>query len=179
MTSSSARSARPAGVALAITGLIVLLLSFVEWGMCPTTPCGGPFMAFSEYTGVDLGFGVVTAFAGMLLVGIGLDSVLGRVAHFDRLAAGLALVVVAAATASVVWMYGLPSEPQDPNTFLADGFSPPLGTALLIATDFLGPPYTAIAVALVGLLALAAALWLRRSRRSAGLTRGSHQRRLI
>lgn len=173
MTGSPRRSARPASLALTVTGLLTLLLSFVDWGICPTTPCGGPLMAFSEYTGIDLGFGVITAFAGMILVGIGLDGVLGGAARFDPVAAVLALVVVAAAAASAIWMYVLPGEPQDPDAFWGgDGFSAPLGTAVIVAKDFHWPPYTAMAVAFVGLLALAAALWLRRSRRYPGVDTG-------
>lgn len=64
-------------------------------------------MAISTYTGIDLGFGVITVFAGMMLVGVGLDAVLVRTPRFARLAVLPAVVIVAAAVASVIWIRGL------------------------------------------------------------------------
>ena len=51
-------------------------------------------------------------------------------------------------------MYVLPG--GDDDGFYADGFYAPLGTALLIGKDFYRPPYTAIVVGAVGLMAFAA-----------------------
>lgn len=154
MTEAKTIGARGAVLALVVTGVLTVLLSFWTWGTCPSTPCGGMFMAFSEYSGLDLGFGVVTAFAGIWLAAIGLDGLRRNgVSRFATVAAVLALVIVAAAGASVVWMYVLPGD-DNPDFML-----PPLGTV----KDFQWPPYTGPVVGILGLIALAASLRLRRT----------------
>ena len=70
--------ARWAAMALVMAGLLTIVGSLGTWGTCPTTPCGGILMAISEYSGLDLGFGVVTAFAGLALVVIGIASLRGH-----------------------------------------------------------------------------------------------------
>jgi hypothetical protein len=154
MTEAKSIGARGAALALVVTGVLTVLLSFWTWGTCPTTPCGGMFMAISEYSGLDLGFGVGTAFAGIWLAAIGLDGLrLNGVSRFATVAGILALSIVAAAGASVLWMYVLPGD-DNPDLVL-----PPLGTA----KEFHWPPFTAPMVGVVGLIALAASLRLRRT----------------
>jgi hypothetical protein len=150
-------STRRAAVALVVTGLLTVILSFAEWGTCSSTPCGGPFMAISEYSGIDLGFGVVTAIAGVALVAIGLDGLRRRRSpRVATIAALIALLIITTAGASIIWMYVLPG-PGD------EGFYAPLGTALLIYKDFYWPPFTSVVVGCVGLGAFAASLSMRRA----------------
>src|SRR4051812_1274630 len=106
MTFPPTSGSRRAAAVLVVTGLLTVILSFADWGSCPHTPCGGYLMAISEYSGIALGFGVLTAIAGIGLVAIGLDCLRGR--QRPRLAtmAGLvALLIVATAAASIIWMY--------------------------------------------------------------------------
>ena len=125
---------------VAVTGLLTLLLSLGTWTHCPTTPCGGNLMAISEYSGLDLGFGVVTGVAGLVLAAIGLDGLRrGGVSPFATATPLAALLIVATAGASVIWMYGIPGDDK----------------------AFNWPPYTAILVDMVGLIAFAASLRLR------------------
>lgn len=134
---------------LLFAGLLILLLSFQTWGSCPTTPCGGSRMAISEYSGIALGFGVVTGLGGLMLAAIGLYGLRHNgVSRFSTAAVLLALVVVLTAGASVVWMYVIPGDDK----------------------DFYRPPFMAILVAFVGLIAVAASLRLRPS-----ITRPSSQ----
>jgi peptidoglycan/LPS O-acetylase OafA/YrhL len=99
-------------------------------------------MAISEYSGPDLGFGVVTALAGLVLAAIGLDGLRRNgVSRFATAAAILAVLIVAAAGASVIWMYVIPGDDK----------------------EFYWPPFTAILVGIVGLIAFAASLWLRKT----------------
>ena len=148
MTDRPTPSTRLTALALVATGLLTVALSFAEWGACSSTPCGGFLLAISEYTGIDLGFGVVTAVAGVGLVAIGLDGLRRR--QTPRVAttgALFALLIVATAGASIIWMYVLPGPDGE------DGFYAPLGMAFLIAKDFYWPPYTAFVVGCVGLMA--------------------------
>jgi hypothetical protein len=166
MTDPPTLSTRRAAFALVVTGLLTVALSFAEWGSCSSTPCGGMLLAISEYSGIDLGFGVVTAFAGIALVAIGLGGLRRRQTPRVATIAGLiALLIVVTAGASVIWMYVLPGDnnllyPNDP---FPEGFYAPLGTALLIAKDFYWPPYTVIVVGAVGLMAFAASRPMRRA----------------
>jgi len=140
MTGAKTVGARGAALALVVTGALTLLLSFGRWGSCPTTPCGGFLMAISDYSGLDLGFGVVTAAAGLAMAAIGVDAFRKNgVSRFATAAALLALLSVAAAIASVIWMYLLPGDDK----------------------EFYWPPGTAIMVAITGLIAFAASLRLR------------------
>ena len=70
----------------------------------------------------------------------------------------MALLIVATAGASVIWMHILPGPDGD------KGFYTPLG-AYLIARQFYWPPYTAVVVGAVGLVALGASLSMWRALR--------------
>ena len=133
---------RGAALVVAVAGLLTLYASFWTWGTCSTTPCGGFLQSISEYSGLDLGFGVVTAVAGVILAAIGLDALRhSGVTRFANAAVLLALVVVLAAGASVLWMYVIPGDDK----------------------DYHWPPFTAVIVAIVGLIAFAASFRLRRT----------------
>lgn len=137
MTEAKTIGARGAALVLAVTGLLTVLLSFGRWGSCPTTPCGGILMAISDYSGLDLGFGVVTAVAGLGLAAIGVNGLRRRgVSRFAMTAALLSLLVVAAAGASVIWMYVLPGDDK----------------------EFYWPPFTAVLIGIIGLIAFAASV---------------------
>ena len=165
MTNFPAPSIRLAALALVATGLLTVVLSVADWGACPTTPCGGFLLAISEYSGIDLGFGIVTMVAGVALVAIGLYGLRRRQApRVATIAALMALVIVATAGALVIWMYVLPG-PVGEDGFYEEGFYAPLGMAFLIAKDFYWPPYTAVVVGAVGLVALGASLRMRRALR--------------
>jgi hypothetical protein len=154
MTEAKTIGGRGAALALMVTGVLTVLLSFQTWGSCPTTPCGGILMAISEYSGLDLGFGVVTALAGLGLAAIGFDALRHKgVSRFATVAVPLAALIVAAAGVSVIWMYVLPGD-DNPDFML-----PRLGTA----KEFYWPPFTVFLVGIVGLIALAASLRLQRT----------------
>jgi peptidoglycan/LPS O-acetylase OafA/YrhL len=141
MTKAKTIGAR-AGLVMAVTGFLTLFWSFGTWGSCPTTPCGGILMSISDYSGIDLGFGVVTALAGLGLAAIGLDALRHKSnSRFAMTAALLALLIVVTAGASVIWMYVLPGDDK----------------------DFYWPPLTPILVGVAGLIALAASLRLGRT----------------
>lgn len=104
----------------------------------------------------------MAAVAGFALAAIGLDGLRRRQSpRSAAIAALISLLIVATAGASVVWMYVLPGDGED----FGEGFYAPLGSALLLDKDFRSPPYTAIAVGLVGLVALATSLSMRRALR--------------
>jgi hypothetical protein len=136
MTEAKAVGSRGAAVVLVVAGLLTAFLSFQRWTSCPTTPCGGFLQSISDYSGTDLGFGVVTALAGVLLAAIGLDALRHGVSRFATTAVLLALVIVVTVAGSVIWMYFIPGD----------------GKA------YYWPPSTAILVGLVGLIALIASL---------------------
>lgn len=147
MTDAEANGSRGAALVLAVAGLLTLLGSFMTWGTCSTTPCGGNLQSISEYSGLDLGFGGVTAVAGLVFAAIGLDALRRRGA--SRLAPAampLALLVVVAAGVSVVWMYVVPGDDK----------------------DFYRPPYLVSLVRILGLIAFAASLRLRHPTRPRG-----------
>ena len=142
MTETKTTGSRGAALVVAVSGLLTMVASFLPWGSCPTTPCGGFLQSISEYSGLDLGFGVVTAGAGVLLAAIGLDALRhGGVTRFATAAVLLALVIVLAAGASVIWMYVIPGDDK----------------------DYHWPPFAAVIVGIVGLIAFAAGLRLRRA----------------
>lgn len=142
MSELKVSGSRGAALVLIVAGVAILLLSFQTWGSCPTTPCGGILMAISEYSGIALGFGVVTALAGLTLTLVGLRSLRGSdVAPYATAAVLLSLLIVGTASASVIWMYLIPGDDK----------------------EFYWPPFTAILVGVVGAIALVASLWLRRS----------------
>jgi hypothetical protein len=141
MTALSPIGAR-AALVLVVTGLLTLIWSFGTWGSCPSTPCGGIFMAFSDYSGIDLGFGVVTVVAGLGLIAIGLGALRRKgITRFATNAVLLALVIVVTSASSVIWMYVIPGDDK----------------------AFIWPPFTPILVGVAGLIALAASLRLGRS----------------
>lgn len=99
-------------------------------------------MAISDYSGLDLGFGVVTAVAGFALAAVGVDGLRRNgVSRFATTAGLLALLIVAAAGASVIWMYLLPGDDK----------------------EFYWPPFTAFLVGISGLIAFAGQPALRRT----------------
>lgn len=141
MTEAKAVGSRGAAVVLVVAGLLTAFLSFQWWASCPTTPCGGFLMAISDYSGTDLGFGVGTALAGVLLAAIGLDALRHHgVSRFATAAVLLALLIIVTVGASVVWMYVIPGDDK----------------------EFYWPPSTAILIGIIGLMALVASLSLRR-----------------
>jgi hypothetical protein len=142
MTEAKAIGSRGAALVLVIAGSLTLLASFWTWGTCSTTPCGGFLQAISEYSGLDLGFGVVTAVAGLALAAIGLDALRrSGASRFATAAVLLAILIVVTAGGSVVWMYALPGDDK----------------------DYRWPPYVPILVGIVGLIGLAVSLVLRRT----------------
>jgi hypothetical protein len=144
-TVTDARASRSRGAALVVgvAGFLILLGSFMTWGTCSTTPCGGNLQSISEYSGLDLGFGAVTAVAGLALAAIGLDALRRRGAsHVARAAVPLALLVVVTAGVSVTWMYIVPGDDK----------------------DFYPPPYVASLVGILGVIAFAASLRLRHAK---------------
>ena len=147
MTDAKANGARGAALVLAVAGLLTVLGSFMTWGTCSTTPCGGNLQSISEYSGLDLGFGGVTAIAGLVLAAIGLDALRRRGAsRFAPAAMPLALLVVVAAGVSVIWMYVIPGDDK----------------------DFHWPPFVAGLVGILGMIAFAASLRFRRTMRPGG-----------
>jgi uncharacterized membrane protein YidH (DUF202 family) len=141
MTEAKAMGSRGAAVVLVVAGLLTAFLSFQRWTSCPTTPCGGFLQAISDYSGTDLGFGVVTGLAGVLLAAIGPDGLRhDGVSRFATAAVLLALLIVVTVVASVVWMYVIPGDDK----------------------EFYRPPYTAILIGSIGLVALVVSLSLRR-----------------
>lgn len=130
MTEERMIGARGAAVALVVTGVLVVLLSLGKWGSCSTTPCGGPLMAISNHYGLELGFGVVTAFAAIAIAAIGMSGLLRtEIARFATVVAGLALLIVASAGAALFWM---------------------------AFRGFYWPPHVPVLVAILGLVAFAA-----------------------
>lgn len=141
MNEAPVSGSRGAALVLAAAGLLTVIASTWTWGTCSTTPCGGSLMAFSWYSGLDLGFGYVTAVAGLYMAAIGVD-VFRRdgIARFARVAAGLAILVILTVGATVLWMYVIPGD---------DSY-------------YRWPPWTAFLVGIVGFVALAASLRLER-----------------
>jgi len=133
MTNEPTSTHRSAAIALSLIGLLVFLASWVQWDTCPTTPCGGALMAISEYSGVDLGFGVITALAGLALTVVGL-AILRGAAPRPMAIVGmiLATVVILTIATSIVWMYAIPGDEK----------------------DYYGPPTTALFLGILGVMAL-------------------------
>ena len=97
---------RWAALALAAAGLVMLLGSLGDWVECSTTDCYGPLQSFSEMSGLDVGYGVVTAIAGILLTAIGIDAIRrGGISPFGTLATLLACLGLVAVTLFVVDVY--------------------------------------------------------------------------
>jgi peptidoglycan/LPS O-acetylase OafA/YrhL len=141
MAERTSSGSSAAALVLMVSGVLIALLSFQHWTSCPTTPCGGMLMAISTYTGIDLGFGIVTGVTGVLLAGIGVDALRhDGASSFAPLAVSLALLTIATIGASVVWMYVIPDDDN----------------------EYYWPPSTAILIGLIGLIAMAASLRLRK-----------------
>ncbi len=142
MTEGTTVGSRCAALVMVVSGLLTVVLSLTFWTSCPTTPCGGNLMAISTYSGVDLGFGDVTAFAGVAVAAIGL----GALRHdgqsrFATSAVLLSLLIVMTVAASVTWMYVIPGDDK----------------------EYSWPPSTAVLVGVVGLIAVESSLRLRRA----------------
>ena len=147
MTEAKAVGSRGAALVLAVAGLLALLGSFMTWGTCSTTPCGGNLQSISEYSGLDLGFGVVTAVAGLVLTAIGLDALRrSGASRFAPAAVPIALLVVVTAGVSVIWMFVVPGDDK----------------------DFYWPPDVVSLVGILGMIAFAASLRLRHTVRPGG-----------
>jgi hypothetical protein len=145
MADVSVKGSRWGALTLMVTGPLIVLASLGTWRVCSTTPCGGPLQAISIYSGLDLGFGVVTAAAGVVLTIVGAHAFRHNcTSRFATAAALAALVAAFAASASLAWM--------------RFGGSGVLGVGRT-EEGWLSP--TAIAVAVLGLIALAAALRVR------------------
>ena len=135
-------SARAITLALGVTGTLIVLASFGEWAYCPTTPCGGPFLAVSEYSGLDLGFGVVTALAGLVLAFTGFHGFRHNgVSSYLPTAPLHSVAVVLTIGAAVVWMFVIPGDDK----------------------DYGWPPYGAMIVGILGVFALATTVLLQRA----------------
>jgi hypothetical protein len=137
---------RASAVTLVVTGFLILVASFTTWRVC----CDGPFPAYYSLSGVDLGFGVVTAGTGAVLAAIGANAIWHRGTTRFATMAGLAAACSSlSVAASLVWMpiqvFAVPWRWQR-------------------AVGWLDP--AAIGVGFLGLIALAAALRLRRASRS-------------
>lgn len=67
------RALQIAALVVIIGGLVVLIGSFSIRGACPSEPCGadGGLFHMYERTGVEFGPGIVTAFLGAALIGLG------------------------------------------------------------------------------------------------------------
>jgi hypothetical protein len=97
---------RWAALALAAAGLVMLLGSVGDWVECSTTDCYGLLLSFSEMSGLDVGYGVVTAIAGILLTAIGIDAIRrSGTSRFGTLATLLACLGLVAVTLFVVDVY--------------------------------------------------------------------------
>ena len=62
-------------------GMLVVLGSFLNWGACPQEPCDPELiglMHIYERTGIDLGWGIVTAALGVAVLVLGVRELRGR-----------------------------------------------------------------------------------------------------
>lgn len=90
---------RAAAVILLAGGILVVLGSFSAWGACSQEPCDPELLGLMdiyERSGVDLGWGIVTAVLGGVLLLLGVNAVSGRARHplVERVAAlGILLAV--------------------------------------------------------------------------------------
>ena len=88
-----------AAAILIVGGTLVVLGSFSVWGACSSEPCDPELallMHISERSGVDLGWGIVTAVLGAAVLVLGVSALLGRGRRplLERLAAvGILLAV--------------------------------------------------------------------------------------
>ena len=129
-----------AALVLIVSGGLIALLSFQHWTSCPTTPCGGILMSISTYTGIDLGFAVVTGLAGVLVAAIGVDAHRhDGVSAYARPALLLSLLTIATIGLSVEWMNVIPGDHK----------------------AHYWPPSTAVLIGFIGLIAIPASLRLR------------------
>src|SRR5688500_17168024 len=72
---------KPAAAAILIAGgTLVVLGSLSPWGACAQDPCEGDLglMVITECSGVDLGWGIVTAALGAVLFIVGVITLRGR-----------------------------------------------------------------------------------------------------
>lgn len=138
-----------------MAGVVTLLGSRGAWANCSTVGCDSPLQALDVKTGIELGYGVMTEIAGILLVVIGLGArrILGT-SSWSTPALALALLVIGAVSTYVLTLYVLPAGSVPilwPPDIYADG-----------NLSFPWPPgFGAILTAAGGLIALAASLGLR------------------
>jgi hypothetical protein len=136
-----------AGLAIAVGGLLALLGSVGDWAVCSMTPCYVPDgalggLAFSEMSGVDFGYGIVTAIAAIPLLALGeYARRQGGTSRFGAFGVMLSLLVLGVVSAYLIRFYVLSDE-----SFTVSG--PPANGAVLVACG--------------GLLSLAASVLMRR-----------------
>ena len=63
-----------AALTLVVAGLVTLLGSNSAWATCATVRCETPLQAMDVRSGIDFGYGVVTAIAAILLTAVGIDA---------------------------------------------------------------------------------------------------------
>jgi len=137
-----------AALAVAVGGLLALLGSFGDWAVCSTTPCYVPDdalagMAFSEMSGVEFGYGIVTAIAATYLIAFGIYARRrgGGTSRSGTFAILLSLLVLGTVSGFLIRFLALWDE----------------------SFTIWGPPaYGAVLVASGGLLSLAASVLMRR-----------------
>lgn len=88
-----------AAAVLLTGGVLVILGSFATWGACAQEPCDPDvlgLMHIFERSGVDLGWGLVTAVLGVAALVLGLIALRGRGRRplFERIVALAVLIVV-------------------------------------------------------------------------------------
>lgn len=137
-----------AAVAVVVGGLLVLVGSVGDWAVCSMTPCYVPddalgSLTFSEMSGVDFGYGIVTAIAAIHLVALGEYARRqgGGTSRFSTFGMMLSLIVLGVVSAFLIRFYVLWDE-----SFTVSG----------------PPAYGAVLVACGGLLSLAASVLMRR-----------------
>ena len=100
---------RMAGPLLVVAGLLLVVGGQSPWVTCSMMPCpdlegGFGFMVIFERTGLDVGWGFVTAFVGIVMIAIGLARSSNPRAIVVARAAGVATLIIAAVFAARVWV---------------------------------------------------------------------------
>jgi hypothetical protein len=104
---------RGAALALAVAGLVTVLGSVMEWSQCASTPCDGNLMAISEWSGISVGYGLVTVIEGILLAAIGANaSRHNGASRFGSAASLVAFLVLLTIGAFVIRTYVFRDETQ-------------------------------------------------------------------
>lgn len=100
-----ARRGYMAGLVLA--GLFAILGSFMVWAICPYTAC----VDGQTYSGVDLGYGAVSAILGGILAALGAANHIMATARVGRLVGVLAAVAIVAVAAHYLLAFHVTSAP--------------------------------------------------------------------